>query len=80
VSLNASEWGCVGKPWKVTVDREAAFKINRWVKHFQELEVGRHLTLYEPKAAKQVLDWAKANKVSHSLTKFRGGGWRIEKI
>jgi hypothetical protein len=78
--LSSKDFHFVGAPaWK-TVDREVVVKVNRWVKRFQEIESGKHLTLYEPKAVRQVIDWAVANRVAHSITKFRGGGVRIEKL
>ena len=81
MSLHAADWNFVGKPkWK-TVDGSSAAKIPRWVRYFnEEMKPGDHVTLYDAKAAKHVLGWAKANNVPHEVRRFKGGGWRIEKV
>jgi hypothetical protein len=60
-----------------TVDREVVVKVNRWVKRFQELQPGEAFAVFEPKAARLVLDYARVNQIPHTVVRFRGGGWRI---
>jgi hypothetical protein len=75
--ITAKDFCFVGAPaWK-TVDREVTVKVNRWVKRFQELAPGEAFAVFEPKAARLVMDYAIVNQIPHTVQRFRGGGWRI---
>jgi hypothetical protein len=75
--LSSKDFHFVGAPaWK-TVDREVTVKVNRWVKRFQELAPGEAFAVFEPKAARLVMDYAIVNQIPHTVQRFRGGGWRI---
>jgi hypothetical protein len=75
--ITAKDFCFVGAPaWK-TVDREVTVKVNRWVKRFQELAPGEAFAVFEPKAARLVMDYAIVNQIPHTVQRFKGGGWGI---
>ena len=76
--MKAEDFAFVGKPsWKPTNAQEQ--KVPLWVGRFMELQPGEGFTLFERRALLQIHGYAEKAGLPVTVTRYRGGGWWVER-
>ena len=79
MTLNPADFAFVGKPERRRTNPPES-RPSVWVTRFAALEPGDGVAIYNRNTKQLVLEYAEANGIGYSVTKFRGGGWRVIRL